>query len=96
MPMFGDNFLAITWTKNFYGISIDYYISIGKEKAIYHAYFYILMFWAVSRGKLGVVTTRPLWVYSLGLQDPTKNLGHWVDLLDQLLSKKTHFQNLHV
>ena len=38
-------------------------------------------------GKLGVATTR--WPKSVGPQNPTKNLAHWVELLGKMLYQKT-------
>ena len=56
----------------------------------YDAYFSVLIFLATFDGKMGVVTTRD--PNGLGPPNPTKKLGHWVELLGQSLSRKYVFE----
>ena len=49
------------------------------------AYFSVLLFWVTFGGKMGVAATR-------APNDLTKKLAHWVDLLDQPLSRNYVFE----
>ena len=93
MPIFGHVRILANRVKIFYVSSgfqetIIYWLVLRNPG--YVAYFSFLIFWATFGRKMGVATT--LTPSGLKPSNRTKKLAHWVDLSDQLLSRKHVFE----